>query len=81
MNSESDLSLTSFIAVQSILKKSRSQISTVWTHCHEAHNNKNLKYKYYTYYTTFSLYYTNISFNMQKHLKSQHKIDVEISVN
>ena len=77
MNSESDSSFTSFISVQSILKKSRSQISVVWTHCRAAHDNKNLKFKYYIYYTTSPSYYTNISSNMQTHLQRYYQINIK----
>ena len=80
MNSESDSFFASSISIQSALKKSRSQTSTVWAHTHAAHDDENSKFKYCTHCTTSSIYYTNISFNMQMHLQKCHKINVKISV-
>ncbi len=80
MNSESDSSFASFTSVQSVLKKSRSQTSAVWTHCQTAHDDENLKFKYYTHCTISSSYCTNISFNMWMHLQRCHQINVKASV-
>ena len=67
--------------LKSILKQSKSQVSSaVWDHCCAAQNNENLKFKYCIYCTTSEIYFTNISFNMQKHLQIQHNIDVDIAV-
>ncbi len=81
MNSEPDSSFASFTSVQSVLKKSRSQTSAVWTHCWTVHDDEDLKFKYCTHCTTSSSYCTNISFNMQMHLQRCHQIDIEASVN
>ena len=78
MNSESDSSFAFFTSVQSVLKKSRSQTSAVWTHCHAAHDDENSKFKYCIHCTTSSSYCTNISFNMWTHLHRHHQIDIEI---
>ena len=80
MDSEPDSSLAPSTSVQSTLKKSRSQISTVWTHCREARDDEDPKYKYCTYCTTSPPYCTNISSNMRAHLQRRHQIDVETSV-
>ena len=92
MNSEVDSSFASIIdfeadslfastLFQSTLKQSESQVSSmIWAHCHAAHDDdSNSKFKYYIHYT-FSIYDTNISFNMWKHLL-KHKIKVKVSVN
>ena len=83
MNSEAD-SIFASSTLKSILKQSRSQVSSaVWTHCHASHDDdedSDLKWRYCTYCTTSLIYFSNISFNMQKHLKRWHKINVEIAV-
>ena len=67
--------------LKSILKQLRSQVSSaIWNYCHAAQNNEDLKFKYCIYYTTFKIYFTNISFNMWKHLQTQHNVDVDIAV-
>ena len=84
MNSEADSSFTSFTLLKNTLKQSRSQVSSaVWTHCHVSHDDdedSDSKWRYCTHCTTSSIYFSNISFNMWKHLKRQHKINVEIAV-
>ena len=84
-NSEADSIFTLSTSFQDMLKQSKSQVSsTVWAHCHltwDEDDDLDSKLKYCTHYTTFSVYYTNISFNMWKHLKSWHKINVKIPVN
>ena len=67
--------------LKSILKQSRSQVSSaVWNHCYVAQNNEDLKFKYCIYCTTFKIYFTNISFNMQKHFQTQYNIDIDITM-
>ena len=83
-NSEADSIFAFSTSFQDILKQLKSQVSsTVWTYCYltwDEDDDLDSKLKYYTHCTTFSVYCTNISFNMWKHFKSWHKIDVEISV-
>ena len=83
-NSEADSIFAFSTSFQDTLKQSKSQVSsTVWAHYHSTQDEDDdldSKLKYCTHCTTFSVYCTNISFNMQKHLKSQHKINVKISV-
>ena len=80
MNSEVNLVFTSSI-LKSILKQLRNQVSSaVWNHCHAAQNDENLKFKYCIYYIISEIYFTNISFNMWKHLWEQHDIKVDIAV-
>ena len=80
MNSEADSVFVSSI-LKSILKQSRNQVSSaVWDHCCAAQNDEDLKFKYCTYYMISEIYFTNISFNMQKHLQTQHNIDIDIAV-
>src|SRR5947207_7048117 len=45
-----------------------------------AQNDENSKFKYCIYCTIFKIYFTNISFNMQKHLQTQHNVDIDIVV-
>ena len=67
--------------LKSILKQSRSQVSSaVWNYCCAAQNNEDLKFKYCIYCTISEIYFTNISFNMWKHLQTQHNVDVDIVV-
>ena len=83
MDSEADSSFTPSTLLQSTSKQLRSQVSSaVWAHCRTARDDEdpNPKLKYCTYCTTLPIYCTNISANMRKHLKGQHKIDVEIAV-
>ena len=83
MASNTDSSFAPSTSLQSTSKQSRTQASSaVWAHCHAAIDGEDLdpKLKYYTYCTTSPVYSTNISTNMRKHLKGQHKIDVEVSV-
>ena len=64
MNSEVD-SVFASSTLKSILKQSRSQVSSViWDYYHAAQNDEDSKFKYYTYYITFKIYFINISFNM-----------------
>ena len=80
MNSETD-SVSVSNTLWSILKKSRSQVSSaVWAHSHVTHHDEDLKFKYCTYCTASEIYSTNISFNMWKHLQEQHDIEVNIAV-
>ena len=80
MNSEAD-SIFASSTLKSILKQSRSQVSSaVWNHCHAIQNNEDSKFKYCIYYTTFKIYFTNISFNMWKHFQTQHNVNVDIVV-
>ena len=83
MDSKADLSFTASTSFQSTSKQSRSQVlSAVWAHCCLAHNDEDSdpKLKYCTHCTTLLIYCTNISTNMQKHLKVQYKINVKIPV-
>ena len=78
VNFEADLIFVSN-TLKSILKQSKSQVSSaVWNHCHAAQNNEDLKFKYCIYCMISEIYFTNISFNMQKHLQTQHNVDVDI---
>ena len=80
VNSEADSVFVSNI-LKSILKQLRSQVSSaVWNYCHAAQNDEDLKFKYYIYYTISEIYFTNISFNMQKHFWIWHNVDVDIIV-
>ena len=80
VNSETN-SVFALSTLKSILKQSRSQVSSaVWNHYHVAQNNEDSKFKYYIYCTTLKIYFTNISFNMWKHLQIQHNVDVDIAV-
>ena len=66
-------------SLQSMSKHSKTQASSaVWAHCRVAidREDSDSKLKYCTHCTTSPVYSTN----MQKHLKGQHKIDVEVSV-
>ena len=72
MASNADSSFAPSTSLQSTSKHSKTQASSaVWAHCHAAidREDSDLKLKYYTYYTTSPVYSTNISTNMQKHLK------------
>jgi hypothetical protein len=83
MASNADSSFVHSTSLQSTSKHSKTQaLSAVWAHCCTAIDGEDPdpKLKYYTYCTTSPVYSTNISTNMQKHLKGQHKIDVEVSV-
>ena len=81
VNSEAD-SVFASNTLKSILKQLRSQVSSaVWDYCHAAQNDEDLKFKYCIYCMTSEIYFTNISFNMQKHLQTQHNVDVDIAVN
>ena len=83
MASNADSSFASSTSLQSTSKHSKTQVpSAVWAHCHAVINGEDSdpKLKYCTYCTTSPVYSTNISTNMQKYLKGQHKIDVEVSV-
>ena len=67
--------------LKSILKQSRSQVSSaVWNHCCAAQNDEDSKFKYCIYCMILKIYFTNISFNMQKHLWTWHNIDIDIAV-
>ena len=67
--------------LKSILKQSRNQVSSaIWDHCYAAQNDEDLKFKYYTYCMISEIYFTNISFNMQKHLQTWHNVDIDIAV-
>ena len=80
VNSEAD-SVFAFSILKSILKQSRSQVSSaVWDHCHAAQNDEDLKFKYYIYCTTSEIYFTNISFNIWKHFWTWYNVDVDIVV-
>ena len=80
VNSEAD-SVFAFSILKSILKQLRNQISSaVWDYYYVAQNDEDLKFKYYTYYIIFKIYFTNISFNMQKHFWTQYNIDVDIII-
>jgi len=81
MNFEADSSLAPS-SFQSMLKQSSQVSSAVWAHYHAACDDEDSdsKLKYCTYCTTLKIYCTNISFNMQKHLKAWHNIDVDIVV-
>ena len=88
MNSDTD----SFFALStsalststlSMLKQSRSHVlSAVWAQCCTARDDEtdDPKLKYCTHCTIFLIYCTNISINMQKHLRKQHKINVETTI-
>jgi hypothetical protein len=83
MASNADSSFAPSTSHQSISKHSKTQApSAVWAHCRAAIDGEDSdpKLKYCTHCTTSPVYSTNISTNMQKHLKGQHKIDVEVSV-
>ena len=80
VNSKAD-SVFVFNILKSILKQSKSQVSfAVWDYCHAAQNDEDLKFKYYIYYMISEIYFTNISFNMWKHLQTWHNVDVDIAV-
>ena len=81
MDSKPDSFFTPSISIQSVVKKSRSQTSTVWAHTRAAHDDEDSKFKYCTHCITFPIYSTNISSNMRMHLQRHHEINVEISVN
>ena len=67
--------------LKSILKQSRSQVSSaVWDYCYATQNNENSKFKYCIYYMISEIYFTNISFNMWKHLQTWYNVDVDIAV-
>ncbi len=71
------------ISTLSTLKQSRSHVSSaIWAQCYTVHDDEtdDLKLKYSTHYTIFLIYYTNISINMQKHLRKWHEINVEITI-
>ena len=87
MTSSADSLFALSTSLQSMSKHSKTQASSaVWAHCHAAIDGEdsNPKLKYCTHCTTSPVYSTNIStnisINMRKHLKGQHKIDVEASV-
>ena len=81
VNFEADLVFVSS-TLKSILKQLKNQVSSaVWNYCHAAQNNEDLKFKYCIYCITSEIYFTNISFNMWKHLQTQHNVDVDIAVN
>ena len=88
MNSDTDSFFTLFTSALStstlsILKQSRSHVlSAVWTQCCTAHDDEtdDLKLKYCTHCTIFLIYCTNISTNMWKHLRKQHRINVEMTI-
>ena len=73
-NSEADSIFAFSTSFQDILKQLKSQVSsTVWAYYYltwDEDDDLDSKLKYYTYYITFSVYCTNISFNIWKHFKS-----------
>ena len=70
-----------FNTLKSILKQSRSQVSSaIWNYCYAAQNDEDSKFKYCIYYMIFKIYFTNISFNMWKHFWAQHNVDVDIVI-
>ena len=80
VNSEANSVFVSNI-LKSILKQLKSQVSSaIWDYCYAAQNDENSKFKYCIYYMTLKIYFTNISFNMWKHLWTWHNVDVDIAV-
>ena len=80
VNSEAD-SVFASNTLKSILKQLKNQVSSaVWDYCCAAQNDEDSKFKYCIYYMIFEIYFTNISFNMQKHFWTWHNIDVDIAV-
>ena len=80
VNFETDSVFASSI-LKSILKQSKNQVSSaVWDYCCAAQNDEDSKFKYYIYCMIFEIYFTNISFNMWKHLQTQYNVDIDITV-
>ena len=72
MTSNTDSSFAPSTSFQSTSKYSKTQApSSVWAHCRAAIDGEDSdpKLKYCTHCTTSPVYSTNISTNMQKHLK------------
>ena len=65
-----------------MLKQSSQVSSAVWAHYRAACDDEDpdSKLKYCTYYTTLKIYCMNINFNMWKHLRAWHNIDIDIAV-
>ena len=87
MDSEANSSLiapsTTQESFQSASKQSKGQISSiVWAECRTARDNENPdpKLRYCKHCTNDTPYSTSISSNMRKHLKSKHKIDIEVAL-
>ena len=70
MNSEADSSITPSTSVLG-MRKSRNQVSAIWAHCHAAHDNEDSdsKLRYCIYYIIILTYSSQLSTNIQQHLK------------
>src|SRR6266498_3954129 len=84
MASEADSSLltpsTAQVSIQSGSKQSKSQSpSAVWDHCRTARDTETPGQKYYNYYTKKPIFDSNNNSNMRKHIKRNHKIQIELT--